>query len=583
MAKKRLITYEQLNTLSKGIYAKLHDEINTVATSALNNNKSIEALTGRVTTAEGKLDTIQGDGAGSIAKALQDAKDYADGQDTTLHTTITGEIDTAKAALQAEIDKKAAKADMTTALAGKADAADLTTEQDRAKNAEKALAGRLDTIEGEETVEGSIKKALKDAKDDAAGKYATKGALSTVSEKVTTAEGNIDALKTAVGTDEKGNLKSVASQISAVNTAAEALTGRVAANETAIGNIQKDYLKAADKTELSGKITEAKEAADAAQGTANDAKTKIDTFMKAADVKEGAIDTLKEIQDYITSDGAAAKKMTGDIAARVKQTDYDAEVQKLEAADSALAGRATALEDLVGKAAGTDTEATGLVKKVADNATGVSDNKAAIASLQKAMGTVTEVASSEAVKAVGDRVQKTENAIGVKASGDKPATGLYKEIADEATRAKGVENGLRTDVDALKTTVGTSAKGLVKDVKDLQTNVNTLKGSNHSHDNKAELDKFQDGDKKKLDDAVAKVTGAASVAGTIAEAKKAGDDAKAAVSGLTITATDVAAEDGTVTGVTIALGNGKTAQIDYPYEIVADSEIQAIINDLAKK
>ena len=97
------------------------------------------------------------------------------------------------------------------------------------------------------------------------------------------------------------------------------------------------------------------------------------------------------------------------------------------------------------------------------------------------------------------------------------------------------------------------------------------------------MDKFQDGDKAKLDDAVAKVTGDASVAGTIAEAKKAGDDAKAAVSGLTITATDVAAEDGTVTGVTIALGNGKTAQIDYPYEIVADSEIQAIIDDLAKK
>lgn len=583
MAKKRLITYEQLNTLAKGIYATLHTEINTVATSALNNDKSIKALAERVTTAEGKLDTIQGDGAGSIAKALQDAKDYADGQDTALHTTITGEINTAKAALQAEIDKKAAKADMTTALAAKADAADLTTEQGRAKGAEEALAGRLDVIEGEDTVEGSIKKALKDAKNDAAGKYATKGALSGVSEKVTAAEGNIDALKTAVGTDEKGNLKSVASQISAVNTSAEALTGRVAANETAIGNIQKDYLKAADKTELSGKITEAKEAADAAQGTANDAKTKIDTFMKAADVKEGAIDTLKEIQDYITSDGAAAKKMTGDIAARVKQTDYDAEVQKLEAADSALAGRATALEDLVGKAAGTDTEATGLVKKVADNATGVSDNKAAIASLQKAIGTVTEVASSEAVKAVGDRVQKTENAIGVKASGDKPATGLYKEIADEATRAKGVENGLRTDVDALKTTVGTSAKGLVKDVKDLQTTVNTLEGSNHGHDNKAELDKFQDGDKKKLDNAVAKVTGAASVAGTIAEAKKAGDDAKAAVNGLTITATDVAAEDGTVTGVTIALGNGKTAQIDYPYEIVSDADIQAIIADLAKK
>lgn len=583
MAKKRLITYEQLNTLSKGIYAKLHGEVEIVATGVNTTNGNVTALTARVTAAEGKLDTINGDGAGSVGKALQDAKDYADGQDTKLHTTITGEIDTAKAALQGDIDKKAAKADMTTALAAKADAADLTTEVNRAKKAEKGLADRLDVIEGEDTVEGSIKKALKDAKDDAAGKYATNGALSTMSEKVTTAEGNIDALKTAVGTDEKGNLKSVASQISAVNTSAEQLAGRVTANETAIGNVQKDYLKAADKTELSGKITEAKEAADAAQGTANDAKTKIDTFMKAADVKEGAIDTLKEIQDYITSDGAAAKKMTGDIAARVKQTDYDTKVQKLEAADSALANRATALEGVVGKEAGKDTEATGLVKKVADNASGIANNKAAITSLQDAIGTVTKVASSEAVKAVGDRVQKTENAIGVKAAGEKPATGLYKEIADEAARAKGIEDGLRTDVNALKTTVGTDAKGLVKDVKALQTSIAGLQTSNHTHNNKTELDKFVDGDKAALDDAVAKVTGAASVAGTIAEAKKAGDDAKAAVSGLTITATDVATKDGPVTGVTIALGNGKTAQIDYPYEIVADSEIQAIIDDLAKK
>lgn len=51
---------------------------------------------------------------------------------------------------------------------------------------------------------------------------------------------------------------------------------------------------------------------------------------------------------------------------------------------------------------------------------------------------------------------------------------------------------------------------------------------------------------------------------------------------MTITVTDVATEDGAVTGVTIALGNGKTAQIDYPYEIVADADIQAIIDDLAK-
>lgn len=109
MAKKRLITYEQLNTLSKGIYAKLHGEVEIVATGVNTANGNVTALTTRVTAAEGKLDTIQGDGAGSIAKALQDAKDYADGQDTKLHTTITGEINTAKAALQAEVDKKLPK------------------------------------------------------------------------------------------------------------------------------------------------------------------------------------------------------------------------------------------------------------------------------------------------------------------------------------------------------------------------------------------------------------------------------------------------------------------------------------------
>lgn len=583
MANKKLITFEQLSKLSKGIYAKLHGEIETVASAAKKNLDDLSALANRVTTAEGKLDTIQGEGAGSINKALQDAKDYADAQDGELHNTITDEVNTVKAELQGNIDKKADSSAMTTALADKADAADLTEEINRAKEAEGGLADRLGIIEGEDTVEGSIKKALKDAKADAAGKYATTGTVSGISERLTTAENDIDVIETALGKAEDGTIKSIDSRISEVNTAAEELEGRVAANETSISNITKDYLKAADKTELEGKITTAQTAAEGAQATASDAKTKIDAFMDAADVGEAAIDTLKELQTYITTHGAAADQMVKDIAARVKQTDYEAKVEELEAADAALQGRATALEGLVGKEAADGSEATGLVKKVADNASGIATNKADIASLQKAMGTVTEVASSEAVKAVEGRVQKVEDAVGAKAAGEKAATGLYKEIADEATRAQGIEEGLRTDVDALKNTVGSDASGLVKDVKALQTSVAGLQTSNHTHDNKEELDKFVDGDKAALDNAVAKVTGAASEAGTIAEAKKAGDDAKAAVNALTITATNVANEDGTVTGVTVALGNGKTAQIDYPYEFVSDAEIQGIIDNIAEK
>ena len=70
--------------------------------------------------------TLKGEGEGSVKKALKDAKTYADG----LHTTATNAI---------------------------------AAETSRAEAAEEALDGRLDVVEG--TGEGSIKKALQDAKD----------------------------------------------------------------------------------------------------------------------------------------------------------------------------------------------------------------------------------------------------------------------------------------------------------------------------------------------------------------------------------------------------------------------------------
>lgn len=598
MTKKKLITYDQLNKLAKGIYSTLHGEVQTVASSALTNQNAISALSGRVTTAEGKLDTINGSEttAGSIAKALKDAKAYADQQDGTLHTTITGEINAAKTGLQANIDKKADAKAMTTALADKADKTALETEVSRAQGAEGTLSGRLDVIEGEENVEGSIKKALKDAKADAAANYATKATVAGIDTRVGTAESDIDALETAVGTDEHGNLVKVADRISAVNTAAGELAGRVTQNEKDIKAIKDDYLKKADKDELAGKITEAKTQADKgvadaakAQGVADYAKGKIDTFMASAEIGDKAVDTLKEIQKYITDDGAAAQKMTADIAARVLKTDYDAKVQTLEAADAALGNRATALETLVGKEAEGGNEASGLVKKVADNKAAIATNKTDIANLKKAMGEVEHVAAQSALEAVSGRVTtvegkvtKLETAVGTKAAEGKAATGLYKEITDEAARAKGVEGGLRTDVDTLKNTVGNASKGLVKGVNDLQKAVTDLQGTDHTHANKTTLDAITATVKNGYDDAVAKVTGDAGTEGTIANAKKAGTDAKKAVDGLTITATNVEV-DGVVTGVTVALGNGKSTQIDYPYEFVTDAEIEAIISGLGKQ
>ena len=50
----------------------------------------------------------------------------------------------------------------------------------------------------------------------------------------------------------------------------------------------------------------------------NAAKASIDAFLSDNDLTEGVVDTLKEIQEYITSDGSAADKMTQDIAANAK-------------------------------------------------------------------------------------------------------------------------------------------------------------------------------------------------------------------------------------------------------------------------
>ena len=159
----------------------------------------------------------------------------------------------------------------------------IAAEKARAMAAEEAVDEKAEanksaiaTLNGADTVEGSVAKKIKDAID-----------------KVNTAAaglgGRVSTLETKVGSDK--------------DTAAAdgSLYARVAQNVKDIDAIEKDYLKTADKTAL--------------QNAINVEKGRLDAFMANADVQEGAIDTLKEIQAYITSDGTAAAQMTKDIAA----------------------------------------------------------------------------------------------------------------------------------------------------------------------------------------------------------------------------------------------------------------------------
>lgn len=82
------------------------------------------------------------------------------------------------------------------------------------------------------------------------------------------------------------------------------------------------------------------------KATADDAKKKIDAFLNAEDVGDATIDTLKEIQDYITSDGKAADEMTKKIGAlEDKASTWDsAEKNAKDYADSLAKNYATAAQ-----------------------------------------------------------------------------------------------------------------------------------------------------------------------------------------------------------------------------------------------
>ena len=49
----------------------------------------LTAAVGRIATLEGKVDVLNGTGEGSVAKALADAKDYADDLDTAMDIRVT--------------------------------------------------------------------------------------------------------------------------------------------------------------------------------------------------------------------------------------------------------------------------------------------------------------------------------------------------------------------------------------------------------------------------------------------------------------------------------------------------------------
>lgn len=299
------------------------------------------------------------------------------------------------------------------------------------------------------------------------------GNIDTVFNKVTTAQNEVDALETLVGTlPEDSGATSVVDYVNkkttgiATDATVAALSNRVTQAETDIDNIEKDYLKAADKTELEDTIGTISGKVNTLIGTDADksVRTIANEELAAQLIPENADESLNTLQE---------------IAAWIQDHPDDA---------SAMNQAITALQNKVGTIPTEGVTATNIVDYIQElvnaeesRATGAEDALGArLTTLESNVGTGGTVenkiatAKQEAIDAAATDASNKDTALETK------ITAAYKKYADDEdakieTRVSTLEDAAAThakvsDLTALTTRVTTAEGNITK----LQSDVNTI-------------------------------------------------------------------------------------------------------------
>ena len=291
-----------------GDVSTLEGEVKTAVAAILGEAKRAKdaeaALDARLDIIEGSADT-----EGSIAKALADAKSYTDTEIGKLDADITSAAVEAGKGIQVQVveaDGKITNVNVTGNFDNKYDASGAAATVD----------GKLESYKSSnDAAVAAAKKAGDDAQADV---DALEAKVGTVAEGKTVV-GLIDEAKQAAieaatydDTQVKADIAANAAAIAkkADSTTVSAIDGRVA-------TIEGDYLKAADKTALEGKITENKNAIAVLNGTGEGSVSKQVADAVAGIVADApeAYDTLKEISDWISSHAESAATMNSQINA----------------------------------------------------------------------------------------------------------------------------------------------------------------------------------------------------------------------------------------------------------------------------
>lgn len=274
----------------------------------------VQTINGNIEAADGKADVAQ-----AAAEAAQGSADAAQGAVDALAAKV-GTVADGETVMGKIADNAGDIADLAAVVAA------LTGDEEGSVGSiSEAIDAKIEALNLPNTYEAKGTAAEEAGKvQEALDAYieSNNTAVNGKADKATTLEGygitdamTAEAIAAAIKVEtDRAVAKEgeIAQSVTTVDGKVDGVSGELAgyqeANDARVKAIEDDYLKAADKAALEAKDAEL-------AGAIAAEKARMDAFLADADVTENAVDTLKEIQAYIESDGTAAEEVVNKIAA----------------------------------------------------------------------------------------------------------------------------------------------------------------------------------------------------------------------------------------------------------------------------
>ena len=256
---------------------------------------------------------------------------------------------------------------------------------------------------------------------------------------------------------------------------------RVAANETAIGNISKDYLKASDKTELSNAIAAEKSRAEGIEGGLNTRLAAVEgDYLKGADKSEleEAIEKINEELGALTGseEGKSITQMIENAVSTLRN-DFQPQITKNKDDIAAEVSRATGVESgLDTRISAVEEDIDYFFKDALKDEEGVQAYKDTLKEIQDYISSDAEAAGamSASIKANADAIDAIE-ADYLKSSDKTTLQGNIDGVAGRVTTLEG-QIATKVEQESFNTVSGkvTALEGKV-DVEKVSTAIATAK------------------------------------------------------------------------------------------------------------